>query len=73
MQGLVQICLVIGRCGGHVTTDLINDGLDSILCAVEPLGSIVLMYQRVLLDGDLPMMSCHHLCDLILLDLLLSR
>ena len=31
------------------------------------------MDERVLLDSDLPVVTCHHLCDFILFDLFLSR
>lgn len=55
-----------------VTLYFLDDRADSIVCAVESLRGIVLMDKRVLLDCNLPVMTCHHLCHFVFFDFFLS-
>jgi len=74
MKRLVLKRCLIRICYGHITSDLLNDSLNTILCSVKKsLRLIVLMDERVLLNRDLSVMTRHHLSNFILFDLLLPR
>lgn len=74
MKGLRLLLLELGLdSAGHVALDLLDHRIHSVVGTVEGVGRIVMVDQRVLLDGDLTVVACHHLRHFVLLDFFLPR